>query len=661
MYLMLYRNGSVYTVIDRPKRMVTQHSFPYVIFVMSSSSAGKRKAPPAADGGSADSRDRVYLHFGTDEGDDLGKIVVELYSDLAPKSAANFRALCCGDRGEGKSGQALHYKNSVLHRIVKGFAICGGDITREDGTGGESIYGRTFPDEVLDHPQLKHDRPGIVSYANCGPNTNGSQFSITLTAAPHLDGVQQIVGRVVKGGAVMQKLNDMGTTGKEGKPTRLVGIIDCGAAPTKAEAAEAKRRKKAAVDARERAAADQAVAAAAEAEAERKRAKREKKRKEKEANSAASAAAKGSSALPRVFFDIEASGKPLGRIIMQLRADVVPKTAENFRALCVGSHTNTRGKLLTYKGSTFHRVITDFMIQGGDFTAGNGTGGESIYGPEFADENFQLRHTGPGILSMANAGPNTNGSQFFLTTVPTPHLDGKHVVFGKVTSGMHVVRGIERLGSSSGKTRGHVKIADCGELNADGAVIGGGSAKAEVEVAEQPRKRRGGLPHVFFDMRCKGKYLGKIVMKLRSDVVPKTAENFRALCTGEKGRGRSGKPLHFKGSKFHRIIPGFMCQGGDFTRGNGTGGESIYGLKFRDENFKLKHTGAGVLSMANSGRNTNGSQFFICTARTPHLNGKHCVFGQVVEGMDVVRAMERLGSNSGKTRGAVVIADCGEV
>merc|ERR1711971_723775 len=163
-------------------------------------------------------------------------------------------------------------------------------------------------------------------------------------------------------------------------------------------------------------------------------------------------------------------GKEAGRIEMGLYGGVVPKTVENFRALTTGEKGKIKagsnaGTDLSYKGSIFHRIIPEFMIQGGDFTDFNGRGGESIYGQKFEDENFELKHTGPYILSMANAGPNTNGSQFFITTATTSWLDGRHVVFGKVTKGIEVVKAIEKVGSRSGTPKSKVVITDSGELD----------------------------------------------------------------------------------------------------------------------------------------------------------------------------------------------------
>eukprot|EP00937_MAST-01D_sp_MAST-1D-sp2_P008257 g8257.t1 len=570
-----------------------------------------------------------------------GRIVFELRADKVPKTAENFRALCTGEKGRGRSGKKLHFKGSKFHRIIPGFMLQGGDFTRGNGTGGESIYGEKFRDENF---KLKHTKPGLLSMANAGRNTNGSQFFITTATTPHLDGKHVVFGSVVKGMDIVRKIERVGSG--SGRPSRPVTIVDCGELGGAAQQEKQQQKQQAA--------------------------------KEEAAPPAPPASASG--AQPRVFMDMEVSGRPAGRIVFELRADKVPKTAENFRALCTGEKGRGRsGKKLHFKGSKFHRIIPGFMLQGGDFTRGNGTGGESIYGEKFRDENFKLKHTKPGLLSMANAGRNTNGSQFFITTDATPFLDGKHVVFGSVVSGMDVVRKLERLGSESGKVRGPVVVRDCGALatgkralggdgagaDASGAAAGAGaSASGGTAGVESPTKKAksGGVnPRVFFDISINSASAGRIVFELSKKATPKTAENFRALCTGEKGRGRSGKKLHFKGSKFHRIIPGFMLQGGDFTRGNGTGGESIYGEKFRDENFKLKHTKPGLLSMANAGRNTNGSQFFITTDATPHLDGKHVVFGAVRQGMDIVRKIEKCGSGSGKPRASVEIADCGQL
>ncbi|PGH02977.1 peptidyl-prolyl cis-trans isomerase H [Polytolypa hystricis UAMH7299] len=177
------------------------------------------------------------------------------------------------------------------------------------------------------------------------------------------------------------------------------------------------------------------------------------------------ASAPRNSTNPVVFFDMTLGGEPLGRIKIELFADVTPRTAENFRQFCTGETKNPQGRPQGYKGSKFHRVIKDFMIQGGDFINGDGTGSTCIYGTtKFADENFNLTHDGPGILSMANSGPNTNGSQFFVTTTATPFLNNKHVVFGRVIDGMDVVRMIENTRTTRDKPNQDVVIAQCGEM-----------------------------------------------------------------------------------------------------------------------------------------------------------------------------------------------------
>ncbi|KAK8762956.1 hypothetical protein V5799_014140 [Amblyomma americanum] len=181
----------------------------------------------------------------------------------------------------------------------------------------------------------------------------------------------------------------------------------------------------------------------------------------------------------------------------------------------------------------------------------------------------------------------------------------------------------------------------------------GGEADAESDAKESEKAKNAANPQVYLDISVDGQEIGRIRIILYKDVVPLTAENFRCLCTHEKGFG-------FIKSTFHRIIPGFMCQGGDITNHNGTGGRSIYGRKFADENFELKHTGPGMLSMANSGPNTNNSQFFLTTAKTDWLDGKHVVFGQVISGMEVVKKMETYGSPSGKVSKKVEISNSGE-
>jgi len=191
-------------------------------------------------------------------------------------------------------------------------------------------------------------------------------------------------------------------------------------------------------------------------------------------------------------------------------------------------------------------------------------------------------------------------------------------------------------------------------LNTEGEVVDDNPDAVAPAVLDTGAPKTGANPQVYLDIKAGKQFLGRIVLTLRADVCPRTAENFRCLCTHEHDFG-------FLNSVFHRVIPGFMCQGGDFTKHNGTGGKSIYGGKFDDENFSLRHSGPGMLAMANSGPNTNGSQFYVTGGRCEWLDGKHVVFGSVLSGLDVLRKVEKFGSKSGKTTEKIVISSCGEL
>ncbi|KAM0072256.1 putative peptidylprolyl isomerase [Helianthus debilis subsp. tardiflorus] len=355
---------------------------------------------------------------------------------------------------------------------------------------------------------------------------------------------------------------------------------------------------------------------------------------------------------PRVFMDLSIGGEPAGRIVIELYADVVPKTAENFRALCTGERGYGRDteKRLHYKETLFHYINQGFYAGGGDFQNQDGTGGESVYGGCFEDENFMLSHGEPGLLTMESLGKNTNGSRFLILFNPQHYFDRFQVVFGRVIQGMDTLKKIERLGTPGGKPTSEVKIAECGEI------------KDYVDIKNNVKEISKKNPWVFLDLSMNESPAERIIIELFADVVPKTAENFRALCTGERGQSTTGTSLKYEGLKFHRIIKGFAAQGGDISQQYGkTGGESIYGKPFEDEDYKLDFSEPGMLCMATRGPNTNESQFCITFKPLPHLNGRKVAFGRVIKGMETVQKIDQLGTLEGEPSGLVIITNCGQL
>eukprot|EP00798_Chlamydomonas_sp_ICE-L_P007063 gene7063-160_t len=324
-------------------------------------------------------------------------------------------------------------------------------------------------------------------------------------------------------------------------------------------------------------------------------------------------------------------------------------------------------KAIEMIGSESGRTFLDLVISNcGDLAFAELSGEHASYDPVIDWDGPSVRPT-----KIENNNSLVQGAEWRMGTAggrgDSP--GGQPGTEGFLASQSSSLQGAEwRMGTAMAST--HVTVAeisqiislpDTGATSHSGASTGGATkedimAMATSKVAYNPPlgPANPANPVVYFDIKAGDAMLGRITMELKADITPRTAENFRQLCLTPMGEGYNGSP-------FHRVIPSFMCQGGDFTRGNGTGGVSIYGNKFEDENFQLAHLGPGVLSMANAGPNTNGSQFFLCTSLTSWLDGKHVVFGQVIEGYEVVRAVEMCGSRSGATSVSISVADCGEV
>jgi peptidylprolyl isomerase len=575
------------------------------------------------------------------EGEHAGTLVIMLFDEVVPKTVANFRALCSGEYGQSTtSGLTLHYKNSRFHRVLPGFIMQGGDIADRFGMGSESIYGSVFRDENF---KIQHDRPGMVSMANRGAHTNGSQFFITAAAQQGLDGRHVCFGRVVKGMDVVFAIDACGRPAT-GKPTCDIRVSRCGVldGPAVTQLVEEMT----------------SVRVEMMSPETKRQLLRPRSVKRRQPSVPSMQQQQQQLSNTQVLPASSGSSTPLAFTMQQNHAIGFQPFAtqdSSSAALYSAALTTTPIPHPTHNaGYQFVHVPPP------------------VVHPPMQLAPMQLLPSTPALMASQTPTQTPVGAYFAIGggvahSAPA-HTGGTSGGAAAVQSSPAFMQAITAAATPRTPSRARTKTPGKTAKSAARASSAKRATAGKVATVTRlaPSVSAASNPLVFFDVAVNGRAAGRFVILLRSDIAPRTCDNFRHLCMGVNVHPGTKDTYGYSGSTIHKIYQDFLIQGGDITSQDGYGGRSSFkGLEnngaFEDENFILKHDVKGVVSMANAGPNTNTSQFMILATPAPWLDGLNVVFGRVVEGIQLIDLLNKYSSKDGTPLARVEIVSSGSL